>query len=85
MANLNICVDDILKKQAETLFSELGISLSTATTIFLKQAVRCNGIPFELRIDPFYSFENQERLIAAKQRMELTGGTVHGLIEADGD
>ena len=79
----NIIVDDNLTKQAETIFSELGISLSTATTIFFKQVLRYNGIPFELRVDPFYSAENQARLLAAKERMEQTGGTVHELIEAD--
>lgn len=77
MANLNIRVDDTLKKQAETIFAELGISLSAATTMFLKQVVRCNGIPFELRVDPFYSAENQRRLLASKERMEQTGGTDH--------
>ena len=77
----NISVDDNLTKQAETIFAELGISLSTATTIFFKQVVRCNGIPFELRIDPFYSPENQERLLVAKERMEQTGGTVHDLLD----
>ena len=85
MANLNIRVDDALKKQAEMIFSDLGINLSAATTMFLKQVVRCNGIPFELRADPFYSAENQERLLAAKERMEKTGGTVHDLIEVDDD
>lgn len=85
MANLNISVDDTLKKQAESIFSDLGISLSVATTIFLKQVVRCNGIPFELRADPFYSAENQARLLAAKERMERTGGTVHDMIEVEND
>lgn len=85
MANLNIRVDDTLKKQAEAVFSDLGISLSAATTMFLKQVVRYNGIPFELRADPFYSAENQRRLLAAKERMEKTGGAVHELIEVDDD
>lgn len=84
MANLNIRVDDALKKQAEAVFSELGMTLSTATTIFLKQVVRCNGIPFDLRIDPFYSAENTSHLLAAKERMEKTGGAHHELLE-DGD
>lgn len=83
MANIN--VDDTLTQQAETIFSELGISLSTATTIFFKQVIRYNGIPFELRVDPFYSAENQARLLAAKERMEQTGGTIHELVEADDD
>ncbi len=85
MANLNIRVDDTLKKQAETIFSELGINLSVATTMFLKQVVRYNGIPFELRVDPFYSPENQERLLEAKERMEKNGGIIHELIEVDND
>lgn len=85
MANLNIRVDDTLKKQAEAIFSELGINLSVATTMFLKQVVRYNGIPFELRVDPFYSVQNQARLMEAKERMERTGGTVHDLIEVDDD
>jgi DNA-damage-inducible protein J len=85
MANLNIRIDDTLKKQAESVFYELGMNLSTATTIFLKQVVRHNGIPFELRIDPFYSSENQAHLIAAKKRMEKTGGTVHELIGESDD
>lgn len=85
MANLNIRVDDTLKKQAELIFSDLGLSMSTATTMFLKQVVRHNGIPFELRADPFYSVENQARLLIAKERMEKNGGTVHELIEVDDD
>lgn len=85
MANLNIRVDDHLKKQAETVFSELGITLSAATTMFLKQVVRYNGIPFELRADPFYSSENQTRLSTAIERMEHSGGKVHDLIEVDND
>ncbi len=62
MANVNIRVDDTLKKEAEHIFSELGLSLSTATNVFYKQVVRCGGIPFDLRIDPFYSAENQAHL-----------------------
>ena len=85
MANFNIRVDDTLKKRAEAIFSELGINLSVATTMFLKQVVRYNGIPFELRVDPFYSAQNQARLMEAKERMERTGGTVHDLIEVDDD
>jgi DNA-damage-inducible protein J len=63
MANVNIRIEDSLKQNAETIFSELGLSLSAATTMFYKQVVRYGGIPFELRVrDPFYSAENQERL-----------------------
>ena len=85
MANLNIRIDDNLKKQAEMVVSDLGLTLSSATTLFLKQVVRCNGIPFELKADPFYSVENQTRLLSAKNQIESTGGTVHELIEVNDD
>lgn len=83
MANMNIRVDDELKQQAETILSDIGLSTSAAMTVFLKQIVKCNGIPFELKADPFYSAENQARLDRAIERMERTGGTVHEIIEVD--
>lgn len=49
--NLNIRIDEDLKRQAEEIFNELGINMSTALTIFLRQTVRSNGIPFELRLE----------------------------------
>lgn len=62
MANISVRVDDLLKKQAEAVCSELGISLSAATNLFYKKMVSYGGIPFELKIDPFYSRENQLHL-----------------------
>ena len=85
MANLNMRIDDNLKKDAEALFDELGLNMTTATTIFFKQCLRCRGIPFELSADPFYSASNQTRLHAAANRMDRTGGTVHDLIEVQDD
>lgn len=50
MKNINVTfrVDDELKKQAEDLFSELGMNLSTAFNIFLRQSVREQQIPFSI-------------------------------------
>ena len=50
MANVNIRVDDTLKRDTESIFSELGLSMSAATTLFYRQVIRHGGIPFELRI-----------------------------------
>lgn len=47
--NINVRVDSDLKKVAETLFSDLGLNMSTAITMFLKTAINHNGIPFELK------------------------------------
>lgn len=49
--NLNIRVDENLKREAEAIFSELGLSMSAALNIFLRHSVRYGGIPFELRIE----------------------------------
>jgi DNA-damage-inducible protein J len=50
--NVNIRMDSELKKQAEELFSELGMTISTAFTIFVRQSVRQRKIPFEISAAP---------------------------------
>ncbi|WP_424923053.1 type II toxin-antitoxin system RelB/DinJ family antitoxin [Aureibacillus halotolerans] len=57
-------MDEDLKKEAEALFSELGLNMSTAVNIFIRQALRQGGIPFEVstHTDPFYQPENLKRL-----------------------
>ena len=42
----NQSLDPDLKKEASVLFSDLGMDLSTAVSVFLKQAVRVQGFPF---------------------------------------
>jgi DNA-damage-inducible protein J len=74
MTTLNIPVDDALAKQAETIFDDIGMSLSTATTVFLKQAVRFNGIPFEVRLDPFYSKETEYLMSIPGLKEDLIAG-----------
>lgn len=49
--NISIRMDTQLKSQADALFSELGMNLTTAFTIFVRQALREGGIPFEIKID----------------------------------
>jgi len=44
--NISIRVDEDVKKDAETLFAKLGLTLSAATNVFYRQAVRTQGIPF---------------------------------------
>ncbi|MCL2539169.1 MAG: type II toxin-antitoxin system RelB/DinJ family antitoxin [Oscillospiraceae bacterium] len=46
--NVSIRLDAKLKKQAEELFSDLGLNMTTAMTMFLRQAIRNQGIPFEI-------------------------------------
>ncbi len=60
MAQVNIRIDDTLKQQGERLFDDLGLTFSTAVSVFVKQAVREGGLPFAIttRTDPFYSPSN---------------------------
>ena len=46
--NLTVRIDSSLKDEAESLFKDLGMSLSTAFNIFLRQAVRMQAIPFTI-------------------------------------
>ena len=50
MSNVNVTlrVDEGLKKQAEALFSDLGMNLTTAFNSFLRQSVREQQIPFQV-------------------------------------
>lgn len=49
--NLTLRIDPELKMQASELFNALGMDLSTATGIFFRQALRCHGLPFEVKLD----------------------------------
>ncbi|MDD7305767.1 MAG: type II toxin-antitoxin system RelB/DinJ family antitoxin [Peptoniphilaceae bacterium] len=49
--NLNIRTDKEIKEQAEVIFSELGLNMTTAINMFLRTAIRENGIPFSLKLD----------------------------------
>ena len=49
--NLNVRVDESLKKRAEELLNNLGMNMSTAVNVFLRQVVRVHGIPFEIKAD----------------------------------
>ena len=50
-ANLNIRTDSEVKIAAEKIFDELGLTMSSAVNIFLRQTIRENGIPFALKLD----------------------------------
>ncbi len=46
--NLNIRIDNNLKKESDNLFKDLGLNMSTAITMFLKQCVKTESIPFKI-------------------------------------
>lgn len=85
MAQINLRVDDDVKRGAERTFDEIGLSMSTAINIFLKKVVRENRIPFELSADRFYSEDNMAELERRVANIR-SGKSVlreHELIEVD--
>ncbi len=61
--NLNIRTDKAVKAAAERIFEELGLNMTTAVNIFLRQTIRENGIPFELKL----SVPNEETAAAIEE------------------
>ena len=67
--NLNIRIDENLKKQAEVLFSDLGLNMSSAITVFLKSAVDYNGIPFEIKKTELNAAASDAELLAVSNEL----------------
>ena len=49
--NLNIRIEKEIKDQADRIFSELGLNMTTTINMFLRTTIRENGIPFALKLD----------------------------------
>ena len=80
---VNFRLDEEDKKGMEEVCKDLGMSMSTAFTIFAKKMRREKRIPFEVSVDPFYSDTNMAYL--KKVIAEIDSGQArlveHGLIE----
>jgi DNA-damage-inducible protein J len=73
-------MNEELKKKAEKLFSELGMNMTTAINIFVKQAVYDRGIPFKIyRNDDFFNSYNQYILRESIEELNDKRGQVHEL------
>ena len=83
MAQVNIRIDDNLKEKADILFDELGLNMTTAFNIFVRQVVRQGGIPFDITVntDPFFSTSNMKVLRQSIKEADEGKLTEHELIE----
>lgn len=85
MAQIRLRVDDDVKRGAEQVLSDIGLSMSTAINVFLRKVAREKRIPFELSADPFYSENNIRHLENIMQ--DVKDGKAHfeehDLIEED--
>lgn len=49
--NFSVRMDKQVKQDSEQIFQELGMNLTTAINVFLRQAVRAGGFPFEVKLE----------------------------------
>ena len=69
VSNVSFRIDSDLKAQADALFSQLGMNMTTAFNIFLRQSVREGCIPFEITLNTPNS-ETVTALIEAQQLID---------------
>lgn len=65
--NLSIRTDKEVKEQAEKIFAELGLNMTTAVNMFLRTTIRENGIPFDLKL----SVPNETTKLAIEEGREI--------------
>ena len=82
-AMVNFRIDAALKRDMENTCRALGMSLTTAFTIFAKKVSREKRIPFDVSIDPFYSESNMNHLRRGVAALNANEGVEHDIIEAD--
>ena len=58
--NFSVRMDSDIKKECEALYGELGINLTTALNVFLRQSLRAGGFPFDVRLEQ----PNKETIVA---------------------
>ena len=70
--NMSIRMDTELKKQADAMFSDMGLNMTTAMNMFLRQVVRQGRIPFEIATD----IPNAETVAAIKEMDDMLSGKI---------
>ena len=65
--SMNIRMDKSIKEQAQELFAEFGLDMTTAINMFLRQSIREHRIPFELRIN----IPNEDTLEAIREVQQM--------------
>ena len=70
--NMSIRMDTELKKQADAMLSDMGLNMTTAMNMFLRQVVRQGRIPFEIATD----IPNAETLAAMKEVDNMISGKI---------
>ena len=78
---INFRMDEELKKSMEQTCQELGMSMTTAFTVFARKVTRENRIPFDISVDPFYAENNMAHLRRGIEALNAGKGIEHDIIE----
>ena len=70
--NMSIRMDTELKKQADAMLADMGLNMTAAMNMFLRQVVRQGKIPFEIATD----IPNAETLAAMKEVDDMINGKI---------
>jgi len=82
MSTVTVRVDEQTKQSATNVLADIGLDVSTAVRMFLRQVAIRGQMPIELLQDPFYSESNQAALRASIAQLEagrLVGKTIDEL------
>ncbi len=84
-ANLSVRIDEKDKKSFEIFCNETGMNVSVAINMFIKSVLREHKLPFEIKVDPFYSESNIKYLekIVSDIKEGKAKFEEHELIEVD--
>lgn len=83
MAQISMRIDDDIKKRAEEVCDAMGITMTTAITLYLVKLGNEMRIPFEVSVDPFNSTYNQKILRKSINQLENGEGIEHEIVEVD--
>lgn len=77
--NLNIRIDKKVKENSEKVLEDLGLTMTTAINIFLRQVIRVNGIPFEIK----GNIPNQDTIEAIEESITIANDGSTGYTNID--
>ena len=79
--SMSIRLDSEVKEQAQQVFNSLGMDMTTAINIFLRQAIQYQGLPFDVRLDESRKLVEVLADLEQNLNMSQSFGSVSDLME----
>ena len=79
--SMSIRLDSEVKEQAQQVFNNLGMDMTTAINIFLRQAIQYQGLPFDVRLDENRKLLEILRDLTQNRNMRQSFESVSDLME----